>query len=237
MNKFPSRRLKNLFATTALLGLFLLVSCAEVVVHVSRGSGSSEDLPPGPSCNLPEKFLTITREDQETISWCWAASAQMVINYFRKAAEKPELKQCSIVDDVVNPPVTCCGVAGNSGLCNQGDLPENALDKKAFTYAAPIKDPSNRENLWGKITSQICENKPIILAEYFVGGGGHSSVIYGFGGNDLVGSRWVDLYDHVPSPDNVEQVNYDNEIYFVPGNDSFSRREVYYTFEIQPPPQ
>ncbi|MEO8324894.1 MAG: papain-like cysteine protease family protein [Nitrospirota bacterium] len=233
-----SLKMKSLLSTIGLLGFILIIGgCTKVDVRVTGFccSSSDDDLPPGPSCDLPEKSLTIERYDQETISWCWAASAQMVINYFRTAAGQPQLTQCSIVDDLLTPPETCCGPDKNSDSCLRGDLPENVFVKKGFTYAPEIKDPSSRENLWGKVTSQICEEKPLILAEYFVGGGGHSSVIYGFGGNGQVGERWVDLYDHIAKPIDVEQVNYDNEIYFVDqDHDNFGRLAVYYTFDIQP---
>ena len=104
------------------------------------------------------------------------------------------------------------------------------------------KNPSDKENLWGWITSQICENKPLILAEVFWSGLGHTSVIYGFGANDLIG-RYVDIYDHLEEPvtdpltgiSEVEQASYDNVIYFEKDNDIFNRTAVYYTFNIQLP--
>jgi hypothetical protein len=229
--------MKSLFGTIGLFGFFLMIGgCTKVDVRVSGFCcSSSDDLPPGPSCNLPEKSLTIELYEQETISWCWAASAQTVINYFGTVAGQPPFAQCSLVDDLLTPPETCCGPAKHSDSCLRGDLPEKVFVKKGFTYAPEIKDPPNRENLWGKISNQICEEKPIVLAEYFVDGGGHSSVIYGFGGNGQVGERWVDIYDHLDKPIDVEQVNYDNELYFVDrDHDNFGRKEVYYTFDIQP---
>ena len=228
---------KSLFTTIGLLGFFLIIGgCTKVDVRVTGFCcSSSDDLPSGPSCDLSEKSLTIELYEQETISWCWAASAQTVINYFRTAAGQAPLTQCSLVDDLLTPPETCCGPARHSDSCLRGDLPEKVFVKKGFTYAPEIKDPPNRENLWGKVTNQICEEKPIVLAEYFVDGGGHNSSIYGFGGNGQVGERWVDIYDHLDKPIDVEQVNYDNELYFVDrDHDNFGRLEVYYTFDIQP---
>lgn len=238
MNNIFSFNLKNLFAIIVVFGCLIIGGCTKVDVRVSGfccSSSYSNDLPPGPSCDLSEKSFTIDLYEQETISWCWAASAQTVINYFRTAAGQPPLTQCSLVDDLLTPPETCCGPARHSDSCLRGDLPEKVFVKKGFTYAPEIKDPPNRENLWGKVTNQICEEKPIVLAEYFVDGGGHTSVISAFGGNGQVGERWVDIYDHLGPPIDLEQVNYDNELYFVDrDHDNFGRLEVYYTFDIQP---
>ena len=164
----------------------------------------------------------------------------MVVNHYLTAEGQNSITQCSIVDAVLN--TTCCGVMNSNVACMRGGLPETVFNNKGFTYSPARKNP-HREDLWAKVTSQICEEKPLILAEYYEGGGGHSSVIYGYGGNGLVGERWVDIYDHLSPPITdpltglleVEQVNYDAEIYFVPGgNDTFSRTAVYYTFDIQP---
>lgn len=218
-----------------------LGGCTEVIVRVSTGSG--EDLSPTPACNLPEKALTIKGYQQENVSVCWAATAQMVINHHRTAEGQPPIEQCSLVDAVLHPLHTCCGAMDSNIACFRGGLPENAFNQHGFTYAPALKDPPSRENLWGKMTNQICEDKPLVLAEYFVGGGGHSYVIYGFGGNGLDGERWVDIYDHLTPPTTepltgqleVEQVNYDYQLYYVPGgNDTFGRTAVWYTFDIQP---
>ena len=235
MRKVLSINRKNFFRTIVLVGCFLVGGCTKVDVRVTGFCcSSSDDLPPGPSCDLSEKSLTIELYEQETISWCWAASAQTVINYFRTAAGEPPLTQCSLVNELLTPPETCCGQAKHSDSCLRGDLPEKVFVKKGFTYAPEIKDPPNRENLWGKVTNQICEEKPPILAEYFVGGGGHSYSIFGFK-VDPDGERWVDIYDHLGPPIGLEQVNYDDELYFVDrDHDNFGRLEVYYTFDIQP---
>lgn len=242
---YPIRSLKlgKLFAITILVVCVFIGGCTEVIVRVSMGPGSSGGLPPTPACNLPEKAITIVGYKQENDSVCWAASAQMVINHYLTTEGQSPITQCSIVDEILNPPNSCCGVMDSNGACFQDGLPETVFNEKDFTYASAVKDPPSRENLWGKVTSQICEDKPFILAEYFVGVGGHSSVIYGFGGNGLAGERWVDIYDHFDPPVTdpltgqllVEQVNYDAEIYYVPGeNDTFNRSAVYYTFDIQP---
>ena len=251
MNKVPSLNLKNLFAATALLGIFLMIGgCTEVIVRVSTGgnSGASSpedpgDLPPHPPCNLPEASLAIVGyKIKPNTAWCWAASAQMVINYFRTAEGEDPLLQCDIVDVTYNhPPNTCCGASSTSPLCNKEGNPLNTFNRMQVGYEN-FKNPSDRENLWGWITSQICENKPLILAEVFSSGLGHSSVIYGDGENDIYG-RYVDIYDHLDEPVTdplsgqleVEQVSYDDEIYFVPGNDLYGRTAVYYTFNIQLP--
>jgi hypothetical protein len=243
MNSGSSLKKKALFTNTALLGLFLMMGgCTKVDVRVTGFCcSSSEELSPTPACNLPEKAIAIAGYKQENNSVCWAATAQMVINHYLTADGQSPITQCSIVDGALHPFHTCCGVMESNTECFQAGLPETVFNRKGFTYAPEVKDPPDREDLWGKLTNQICEDKPLILAEYW-GAGGHSSVIYGFGGNGLTGERWVDIYDHFDPPITdiltgeleVEQINYDAEIYYVPGNDTFGRTEVYYTFDIQP---
>lgn len=245
MKKFLSDKMRTLGMITVLFGFFVIYGC-EVVVQVSKGPSSSDGggLPPVPQCGLTETHLTIKGyEQEEGTGWCWAASAQMVINYLLTlGGQNPIEKQCDIVDAVLgHPPDTCCGMNTTTAPCNVEGWPEDVFDKKGFTYSPPQKDPQDKQNLWAKITNQICIQKPIIISQYFIGGLGHTAVIYGYrdGGEE---NRWVDLYDHLVPPATdplsgdireLEQVSYDNELYFVPDNDALLRTSVYYTWDIE----
>lgn len=237
MNRGSLLKKKALFTNTALLGIFLMiVGCTKVDVRVSGFCCSSpEVIPPALSCDLPEKFLPIVGFQQETTKWCWAANAQMVTNYLRGNS----LQQCEIVNRDLSPPRNCCESqqAKESFECNQPGFPEVALEKVDIISATPIKNPP-REKFWGMITSQICEGKPLILADYWEFGG-HSSIIYGFDGNIEGAERFVWSYDPQDDPNNsllTGQVqggmewNFDLAIYFAsPDTDFYDRKEIYVT--------
>jgi hypothetical protein len=122
--------------------------------------------------------------------------------------------------------------------CYKEGLPEWVLAKEGFAFRE-YKNPDNKEILWAKITREICAERPFVLAEYFLQGGGHSSVIYGFAGNGQNSERWVDFYDPnwppISTPltgeSDLEQINFDDGIYFIPSDPI--RKEVYFTFDIQ----
>jgi hypothetical protein len=140
---------------------------------------------------------------QETISWCWAASAQMVMEAIPGDFSGG---QCDIVGNVldVNPPKRCCPppeTNKTSEQCLQTGWPESALAKHRFAahkvnFTAPphlMMKPLTMED-------QICNKQiPIILAETYPWGTGHTSVIGGIkktgnGPDDLE----VKLYNHDP---------------------------------------
>jgi len=247
MNKVLSHKIKTLFTVTVLFGFFLMGGCTEIIVHVSTEEVSSDADGNGiPKCDLAEKSLEINLYDQITDQSCWAASAQMVMNYHFKRAERELLEQCFIVDAVfVYPNRKCCAQDPKTVPdCQRGYWPEKALKLFNFDYSQAKENPENLEELWGKLTSQICGNQPVIYEKHFIGGGAHSHVIFGFGKDDLTG-RWVELYDHQSVTENsisdssnsepdFQQVNFENDLFWEASRDDPIRKAVYYIFDIQP---
>lgn len=254
MNRIPSIKFKTLITTSALLVLLfitlLIVGCieklVEVKVHVSAVSSGSEldENQTAQACKLEEKSLDIVKYPQETSDWCWAASAQTVINYHLKggaATSDPDdptqrpLAQCLIVDKVLGYSNTCCSPDGEDpgtvSECRRGYWPEKALDKFDFVYSEPERNP-DFEYLWARITSNICADQPLIYEEHFIGGGAHSNVIYGYGTDEF--GRWVDLDGHQSMAEDFQQVNFEYDLFFDPNRDHPFVREVWVTFDISP---
>ncbi|MEO6202614.1 MAG: papain-like cysteine protease family protein [Nitrospirales bacterium] len=220
-----------------LVGIFLITgSCTKVDVRVTRPCCSpSEYVYEGPSCDLPEKMLSIEGFRQEATAWCWVASAQMVAKHLNGTS----LQQCEIVDDLFNPISSCCKDPYTTE-CNRGWWPERALEKEGIKSGFPIENPP-KDKLWKMITWDICTGKPLILAEYFLGGGGHSSVLYGFDGNSPGEESWVWAYDPLDDPvpgsggpRGGMQWYFDEAIYFssVP-EDLYGREAIYVTADFE----
>ncbi len=249
MNRVQARNRASVLAT--IFGIILCVfwgGCAKVTVRVLAESPGSGGIPSSPKCDLEEKSLDVQQFKQETGQWCWAASAQMVMNHHRKLNGEEPLVQCEIVNRAFTTPPeeTCCPDGLNDiNRCHQGWWVEKALKLGEFESLEPKQNPG-REELWNILTSQICANQPVIYENHFQGGGGHSNVIYGYRGNDnnVDSGRWVEIYDPQTEPgsegaDQTDadylQMNFDEELVFVSKNeDTAFRQDVYYIYDIQP---
>lgn len=115
---------------------------------------------------------------QHTDAWCWAASAQMVME-----AHRFPVKQCQIVNDsfFANESDSqngkpCCGDGTNSQFppvkCWKGGWPHRAFKQNNFNVAYIERALSPSE-----IAHQLCANGPIVYAIKYEGGGGHTLVV------------------------------------------------------------
>jgi hypothetical protein len=201
-----------------------LTSCAQVevslsgdnadIVDVRPYSFNPADVPATPLCPLT---MPLASSKQNTGVWCWAASAQMVINYLHAVEEQPPVSQCDIVNRAVefNPTddPNCCkaedGYAPTSG--EQGKLVfkemlnrcrvRNWPDIVLTQYGYNVQKVSPLD--WLGLTAQFCE-KPIptpyiivvrFFDEYNTFAGAHSSVV---GGARVTpgGEKYVEVSDH-----------------------------------------
>lgn len=177
-----------------LILFFLSLSCTAVKVEVEYSEIPTSSLrlskPPMDQNQLPKMDLTITPDTiglpnscpaagmvqkvkaipQDTDVWCWAASAQTVI----EAHDFP-IKQCDILERVYQDELTtnCCGDSGTfPGECWRNGWPEEAFNNFAFNWEW-VKGPLRKDTLAG----QLCENGPFIFVLLFEGGGGHTFVV------------------------------------------------------------
>jgi hypothetical protein len=112
---------------------------------------------------------------QETGVWCWAASAQAVMQF-----HKVDVAQCQIVNDVraegglneTGLPY-CCESANVYGTqCQKTGYTEDAFDWFGLDYGWSEGALTHRQ-----IAAQICLNGPFIYVIAYEGGGGHTSVV------------------------------------------------------------
>jgi hypothetical protein len=165
--------------------------------------------PAAPLCPL----TSLSSYKQETGVWCWAASAQMMINYLGGRAL---ISQCDVVNNALDVSPTddpnCCkakddyvptsGELGNPNFekmqarCRVRGWPLDALRKNGRT-ADMTTFPLN----WSELSEQLCTKRvPYISVVQFYDNDGslagrHSSVV---GGGRITsdGERYVEISDH-----------------------------------------
>lgn len=198
------------------LCLGLTWACVKVDVSVlsqneSRTEPSFPPLPPSISIDDLKKlqsetsctpgFLDVTKEQQQTAAWCWAASARMVMDYHNKNEEppRPTALQCDIVRNVFSPQiggVNCCEneVARDfidaPSACVQGGWPYWVLHKYQFDYqwlAGALDD-------WEALTGEICSIGPFISVIEWSGGGRHAFIVKGYAPSP---QKIVQVYDPI----------------------------------------
>lgn len=129
----------------------------------------------------PAESLAVTLHPQETRMWCWAASAQMVMDYLGH-----NVSQCVQANNRFGR-TDCCNTPVPSA-CVNGGWPE--FNKYGFDFKTTSWAPLS----WQKLKEQIstaanCKKRPFCFTWKWNGSGGHVLVAVGYitvGGIDLV---------------------------------------------------
>ena len=243
---------QHLFRIAAVLLYFIMGGCADVTVRVAAETDGqtvvSQDSDTKKRSLSVDTFVKPTEKNgerpisqtcsvsmdprkQETPGWCWAASVQMVM-----MAQKNHLnhlpQQCHIVDAVLDPNVigTCCSSNIEKNACIQGGWPEWAFNEFGFEY----KKVNGPEFDWETLKYQICRDKPVIYAETYVLGSGHSYVVMKV--SDEFGAKMVQIYDHNPhfEEPNFKDVRFEFLSQVSPTNDLYGRNSSFFYTEISP---
>ncbi len=131
--------------------------------------------------------LVVSKEEQKTPAWCWAASARMVMDYHNRSEKPPQSTalQCDIVSNVLIPWTSgaiCCGVQLSSDFietpsnCIKGGWPNRVLDHYQFNYRwidGALED-------WDALKGELCSNGPFITIIEWSEGGRHALVVKGY---------------------------------------------------------
>ena len=145
--------------TTVILGVALsgaLSACIRVHVDMATSGTAvpllspSETIPGEGNLNGDDTIhqcdlkSQVPNAQQQTGSWCWAASSQLVVEYLTK---KPA-PQCELVSQtfgLTDPFLNCCEylkenpIASNlGGTCDQGGWPELILNKKEIAFTKMV---------------------------------------------------------------------------------------------------
>jgi hypothetical protein len=164
--------------------------------------------------------VKVALKQQQTSSWCWAATARTVINYFvQKNCNKPVgetcddiEEQCKIVNKMLAVPVGedgCCEVrTTNPNLiipppyCYKGGWPDHVLDLYQY-QATPISVALD----WEALTREICLKNPFLYVIERRAGGKHVRIVKGYSYTDPRPTssdpsdqdKWVEIYDPLHS--------------------------------------
>jgi hypothetical protein len=136
-------------------------------------------------CNPPpDHSLPVTLRLQETDSWCWAASGEMIMEYLGASIEQCDAANKQFErNDCCNSPVPW--------PCIDGGWPQ--FDKYGFTSS----NTTNAALSWTQVKSQLyCKKKPFAFTWKFLGGGGHMMVAAGY--RTVNGINFVYGYDPLP---------------------------------------
>jgi ABC-type bacteriocin/lantibiotic exporter with double-glycine peptidase domain len=120
--------------------------------------------------NYPLRYsLRVRSHPQETDNWCWAASTQMVLEYFGRRLTQSELADLEFQR-------RDCGRRPVPGPCNKGGVTSTMLDRFGFTYNISQKPLTELE-----IAQQIAEHRtPLVFGWDWTGGGAHVMVAVGY---------------------------------------------------------
>jgi hypothetical protein len=112
------------------------------------------------------KRLPFAMQHQSQSSWCWAATAASVADYFKPA---PGWAQCQVAEKVIGG--SCCN---QPSPCNQSSYLDLALSAVGH-FVPPVKSPISI----AAIDSDISRSRPVPIRIGWSGGGGHFIVFSG----------------------------------------------------------
>lgn len=121
---------------------------------------------------LGAKSLNVPQIKQEQTQWCWAACADMVLDYYGNAGAR----QCDFVNWLFAQS-SCCNVPSSS-LCNKpcavGDVCRvyNQWSLNCFNTASSVP--------FATLQSEINAERPTEVGYAWSGGGGHVAIIRGW---------------------------------------------------------
>jgi hypothetical protein len=122
---------------------------------------------------------------QQESLWCWAASAEMVMDLLGT-----KVRQCEQANERLGK-TTCCN-AKTPPACIQTGWPE--FPKYGFKAT---KNTTARALSWDELTAEIgCNKRPVVFSWQYTKGGGHMMVAIGY--QVSAGVREVLIHDPLP---------------------------------------
>lgn len=155
--------------------------------------------------------LSVTLHPQETNSWCWAASGQMVMDYLGH-----DVSQCTQANNRFGRNDCCNSPVPNA--CVRGGWPE--FSKYGFTSIHTSDAALSWDDLKKEISrSNSCGNRPFCFTWHWTNGGGHMMTAIGYKSLSLLGMtlNFVEVND--PWPPNVGTHKWISYSSYVSGDD------------------
>lgn len=116
------------------------------------------------------RTLAFVEQHQEQTEWCWSATTVSITLFYDPASA---WTQCSLVNRAFAQ-TTCCA-QGDSAACNQPWYPDKALSITGH-FASAASGPASLT----QVENEINASRPISIAIYWTGGGGHNPAIDGY---------------------------------------------------------
>lgn len=180
------------------------ISLTELVARQKQRETSTSSLSRAPA-SLCESTGGLGEEvrsyNQETGSWCWATSAQIVLEFHKEVSE-----QCLWVNQALSRG-DCCGtrdflailnrwVTDTPSNCDGGGWPHWVFTPAGFDYERILAPGRAGSEEWtayfAALKTQLCQNGPFISVIRWSEGGGHSQVVRAI--NDVL--QVVEVNDH-----------------------------------------
>ena len=161
-------------------------------------------------------LLPVRLRPQETEGWCWAASVEMILNYFGAA-----FSQCDIANKQFSTE-RCC--PDPPGEYRGGAWPE--FEKFGFTCKTTQTALS-----WGVVSGEIRAGRPFVFCRRWDGGQYHLMVVSGCY-LTATGRRYIQI--HNPSPPGVGGIHKVPYRQYVHGNGFAHERTYYEIRRVQP---
>ncbi len=145
-------------------------------------------------CRTPlSSSLPVTLHAQETSDWCWAASAQMVMDYL--GHNVTQSTQANNRFGRTDCPSKQCSSAAANPPCMGGGWPE--FGRYGFTF----KKTSNTALTWDQLRNEVanaqgCGQRPFVFSWHWPQDGGHMMVVNGY--KTVEGKNYVSVLDPIP---------------------------------------
>ena len=134
-------------------------------------------------------YLELKEEPQQQSNWCWSATTVSITIYYDPATT---WTQCTLVNKALNQ-TTCCQ-NGSSNNCNKPWYGDQALGITGHLNSATGGSLS-----LSTVMKEIRGSRPISIAIYWNGGGGHNPAIDGFDATDPA-SPVIEIEDPIFGP-------------------------------------
>jgi hypothetical protein len=117
-------------------------------------------------------LLNVPRIRQEQTEWCWAAAADMVLDFYGQ----PVVTQCDLANNLF-PGQNCCANPGGAA-CNQGVEVRDI--RRLYILRNLTATRISRSVSFRRLRNEIDAGRPIEVAFFWSGGGGHVAIVRGY---------------------------------------------------------
>src|SRR5579875_559295 len=158
-----------LAASFVLTAVLLLGSVKLTSAQLQRTLYSRPRLP---NLTLTRAILPVPLDPQETDEWCWAASAEMAMNYLAPCISAVQCNEANSAFGLTN----ACQCPTPTAAIKPG-LPNNPLHQYGFTFNTTT---SGTALSWAQVVNEIATNgRPFVFAWDWNSGGGHAMTAIG----------------------------------------------------------